>query len=445
MELEELREKIRAAGVVGAGGAGFPTHMKLASGIDTVVINASECEPLLYTDFTILKRHLDTVLEGGEALRSALGAKRVVVGMKRHTAADLGLKDGEKPEEHCTVKAMPDVYPVGDEIILIYQTLGRVVPPGRLPSAAGVVVVNVETAYNVANSLRGIPVTKKWITVGGDIPAPKVYRVPIDCSVQEVFRAAEITVPEGHVVIDGGPAMGNVVSAGAAAVTKKTKSLLILPEDNPAVVFKTASVSRLLKRTPSACCQCFHCTEICPRNLIGYPLEPHKTLRASEAEISSHPEDLASASLCSQCGVCTLVACCQGIAPSAVMGEVRQALRAKRLGYRAGRGAGVNPERENRMVPIETFKRRVGVTSFDRPTPFGGDLPVRQGLFRLPLSQHAGKPSVPVVQKGAKVSAGDLVAKADTGISAALHTPVSGTVTAVTDARIEIAADEVDE
>lgn len=443
MESDELKRKIMAAGVIGAGGAGFPTHRKFADGIDTVVVNGAECEPLLYTDFTIMQRHMDLVVEGAEALCTALAAKQVILGIKKHTAEKLGVQDGCKLGETCRVKILPNVYPMGDEVILIYQTLGRVVPPGKLPSAVGVVVVNAETAHNIANSMKGIPVTQKWITVGGDIPNPAVYRVPVGCEVKRVFKAAGVSVPEGHVVLDGGPAMGNIINPNFAIVTKRTKSLLILPADIPAVAFKSASAKRLMKRTPSACCQCFHCTEICPRHLIGYPLEPHKTLRAVANQISEHPEDLLTASLCSGCGVCTLMACCQDVAPSVVMAEVKKSLRANHLGYRDGKCAPVDPERDNRLVPVDTFKRRIGVAPFDRPTPFGGDLHVSQEVFRLPLSQHAGKPSVPVVEVGAKVSAGNMIAKADAGISAALHTPVAGTVTAVTASQIEIAVDGV--
>ena len=443
MDLNELQEKIRSAGVIGAGGAGFPTHMKLTSNIDTVLINASECEPLLYTDFTILQRHFDRVIAGGQAVRSALGAREVVVGMKRHTAKSLHFTDGCEAGDRCRVKVLPDVYPMGDEIILIYQALGRVVPPGQLPASVGAVVINVETAYNIANSLEGIPVTKKWITIGGDVPKPVVCRVPIDSSVQAVLQAAGVSVPEDHVVLDGGPAMGNLINPLVAVVTKKTKSILILPESIPAVVFKMAPVERMLRRTSSACCQCFRCTELCPRHLLGYPLEPHRTLRGAASALPW--VELKTASLCSGCGVCTLMACCQDIAPSAIMPAVKRELSRKRAGYRSKAATVPAAERERRLVPDSALRRRIGVEEFNRVPEFVGDLPVRQRRYALPLSQHVGKPSVPVVSAGDRVEAGRMVAKADAGISAALHTPVAGKVETVAKDRIEITADEVDE
>ncbi len=443
MKLDELKEKIRAAGVIGAGGAGFPTHIKLAAGIDTVMVNASECEPLLYTDFTIMQQHMEKVVSGAQAVREALGAKQVIVAMKLHTADALSFQDGAELGEFTYVKALPDVYPMGDEIIMIYQALGRVVPPGQLPSAVGVVVINVETAYNIYNSMRDIPVTEKWITIGGDIEQPVVVKVPINCDVKNVLKAAGVSVPPNHTVLDGGPAMGSVINVSVAKITKKTKSLLILPNEIPAIVFKLVSTERVLKRTSSACCQCSYCTDMCPRHLIGYPLQPHKTLRAVGSNMVNHPEDLLTASLCSGCGVCTLMACCQGIMPSATMFEVKKNLGKNRMGYKSGESTIPDTERDNRLVPISRFKSRIGVAKFDKQPSFVGNLPIRQEVFVLPLLQHVGKPSIPVVKAGDMVNAGQMIARADEGISAALHTPVSGKVSVVNRFQIEITADEV--
>ena len=184
-----------------------------------------------------------------------------------------------------------------------------------------------------------------------------------------------MVVPPSHVVLDGGPAMGNIIDPDTAKITKKTKSLLILPDDIPAVTFKTVKTERVLVRTPSACCQCFSCTEMCPRHLLGYPLQPHKTLRymgMEEADLS----DFSTASLCSSCGVCTLMACCQGIAPSISMTEMKKKVSKARLGYRSETPTILSPERENRMIPIERFMNRIecfGLTGY----PFG------QARFRL--------------------------------------------------------------
>lgn len=440
MKFDELKQKIEAAGVIGAGGAGFPTHMKLVPGIDTVLVNASECEPLLYTDYVILQRHMDRVASGAGAVMEALGAKQAIVAMKAHTAQSLSVQDGEKLGEGVFAKTLPDVYPIGDEIILIYQSLGRLVPPGQLPSVAGVVVINAETAYNITNSLSDIPVTEKWLTIGGNIPKSMVVKVPINCSVSAVLQAAGVTVPAGCSVLDGGPAMGRIIDPNTAKITKKTKSLLILPNEIPAIVVKSMSAERMVRRTSSACCQCSFCTDMCPRHLLGYPIQPHKTMRAVSSSLVNRPDELLTASLCSGCSVCTLMACCQGIAPSVAMWEVKKNLGKHRLAYRDSKPTVPNPDREYRMIPVDRFKSRIGVAEYDKPAQYLADFSVKQKKFALPLSQHVGKPSVPLVQAGDAVFAGQMIAKANQGISAALHTPVSGKVTAVTDFCIEISA-----
>lgn len=436
MDRKTLSEKIGAAGVVGAGGAGFPTHMKLAEGIDTVLINAAECEPLLYTDYTLMHEHMDKVLAGARLMAEAMGAQAALC-LKRHTAIRLDVMDGQMLSG-VRVSVLPDVYPMGDEIIMIYQALGRVVPPGQLPSAVGVVVVNAETAYNVEAAVRDIPVTQKWVTIGGKVQKPVVVRVPVGSSVAAVLRKAGVTVPEGYVLVDGGPAMGNIISPATAIVTKKTKALLVLPETAPAIQAKRTSVERLLKRTPSACCQCMMCTEMCPRHLLGYPLQPHKTLRAAGANLTAKPEDLLTASLCSGCSVCTLMACCQGITPSVVMTAVKQNLGKNRLGYRATESTVPAAERDYRLVPSERFMTRIGVARYDRMAEWTGDLTTEQEIYSLPLSMHVGKPSAPVVAEGDTVTAGQMIAEAQEGISAALHTPVAGIVSRVTSREIEI-------
>lgn len=436
MDMTTLSEKIAAAGVVGAGGAGFPTHKKLTSNIDTVLINAAECEPLIYTDFILLQDYMEQVLDGACQMSHAMQAAQTVLCIKKHTAARLGLEGGKIGE--VTLAILPDVYPMGDEIIMIYQALGRVVPPGQLPSSVGIVVINAETAYNVSAAVQGVPVTEKWLTIGGAVSEPVVVRVPVGSSVAAVLRKAGVTVPEGHVVIDGGPAMGSVVSPASAVVTKKTKSLLILPETSPAVQAKRANLERLIKRTPSACCQCMLCTDMCPRHLLGYPLEPHKTLRAAGANLIANPSDLLTASLCSGCGVCTLIACCQGVTPSVVMGAVKQNLGKQRLGYRADNPTTPKAERDYRLIPSDRFMTRLGVARYDRLARWAGVLETEQPLYRLPLSQHVGRPSAPVVQVGDTVTRGQLIADGGEGISAALHAPVAGVVTMVNGGEIEI-------
>ena len=130
MNLQELKEKIAAAGVIGAGGAGFPTAVKIAPGADTLLINASECEPLLYTDFHLLQHHIDTIVQGAELVLQAAEIPRAILALEEHSALRLNWEHGHRLSAHVTVHVLPDAYPAGDEIILVYQVLRRIIRPG---------------------------------------------------------------------------------------------------------------------------------------------------------------------------------------------------------------------------------------------------------------------------------------------------------------------------
>ena len=197
----DLKELMKEAGIVGAGGAGFPSYAKLAEGADTLVINGAECEPLLYTDYVLLHKEINAVLTGIKEVLEYANIPRALLCVKEHTAKRLRLIDGTKLADKIILKTLPDVYPMGDEISLIYQATGRVVRAGNLPITAGVIVYNVETMYNVAQAVKhGAPLTEKWVTVAGDIPQPIVVKVPIGTPVCELFEKNNITVDEEHTV-----------------------------------------------------------------------------------------------------------------------------------------------------------------------------------------------------------------------------------------------------
>ena len=275
----ELKELMQSAGIVGAGGAGFPSYAKLAPGADTLVVNGAECEPLLYTDYHMLKRELFLVLAGIEAVLDEAKIPKSLLAVKEHTAEKLKWADGKALSSRITVKVLPNVYPMGDEISLIYQSTGRVVKPGNLPITAGVIVLNVETLYNVGNVVKhGKPVTETWLTIGGDVPQPIALKVPVGTPVESVFEKYGITVPETHTVLDGGPSMGKVIDPETAVIGKTTKGLLILPNTSEAVKSKHLDAKKSVARAETACCQCTRCTDMCPRYLLGYPFSQKKYL-----------------------------------------------------------------------------------------------------------------------------------------------------------------------
>ena len=428
MTIQELKDRVAAAGCVGAGGAGFPTAVKIAEGADSLLINAAECEPLLYTDYTLLKRERGRVLAGAAAIMEAAGIPDGYLCVKAHTAKRLGLQHGERLEHGIRVHVLPNVYPMGDEILLVYQVLRRVVTPGSLPLSAGALIFNAETLYNVDRALRdGAAVTEKWLTVGGKVRHPAVLRAPVGTPVLTVLEWLGDSIPEGCVLLDGGPAMGRIVTPETAVVTKTTKGLLVLPDDIPVVTSKRGENRAVMAHAAANCCQCTMCTDMCPRALIGYPLQPHKIVRTPLNMVEEMPEAFTEALVCSGCGVCELTACCQGISPRRVYTQVKGILGKKGIRYQHRGGLTVDPEREYRLLPSDRFMRRIGVEPFDTVPAFDEERRTPPEVT-LPMRQHVGAPASPAVQAGDTVAAGQVVGAAAAGISAPVHAPADGQV-----------------
>ena len=420
---------MRESGIIGAGGAGFPSYAKLAEGADLLLINGSECEPLIYTDYIILKNELTLVLDGISEVLAQTGISGALVCIKKHTAKRLGMEDGERLADRISVKVLPDVYPIGDEIGLIYEATGRLVAPGKLPITAGVIVYNVETMYNLGRAVRfSEPVTEKWLTVGGDIANPAVVKVPVGTRVSDLFKRLGVTVLDGYSVIDGGPSMGKIINHSNTVITKTTNALLVLPDSTQAVSSKRTNEKMAIARAETACCQCTRCTDMCPRNMLGYPLEPHKMVRTAMGAVEATPVMVLSATLCCGCGVCESLACSQGISPRAVIASYKELLAKNKMRFGDNRECGVKPEREYRMIPVEKWKSILGVAKFDTVADFGGEIK-EFSRVEIPLNRHIGAPSVPAVSSGDIVSIGEKIASAADGLSVAMHASISGKAT----------------
>ena len=301
----DLKSILQKNSVVGAGGAGFPSFAKLADGATILVINAVECEPLMYTDLTLMHEKLPDIVLG---MKSVMDYAKIPTGLlcvKDYRALKLGLADGQELAPGVFVKHVPNVYPMGDEINLIYTATGRLVQPGQLPITQGVIVYNSETVYNIGLAVRDDqPVVEKWLTIGGNVPEVLCVRVPVGMRVSELFATMKVTVPERHVVIDGGPSMGAIINPASAVITKTTKALLILPDTIPAATGKLRTVEENLRIASSVCCQCTRCTDMCPRHLLGFPIEPHKMVRATLSTAQADPSLILNASLCCSCDIC---------------------------------------------------------------------------------------------------------------------------------------------
>ncbi|MBM4353613.1 MAG: electron transport complex protein RnfC [Deltaproteobacteria bacterium] len=435
-----ISDAIKQAGVVGAGGAGFPTHVKAESRVDTVVANGSECEPLLHSDQALMLEYPKEIVAGLEQMMQATGASRGILALKaRYVEQVEAFRMLLSSHPDVTLAELGNFYPSGDEQSLVYETTGRIVPEGGIPLNVGVVVDNVETLYNVHQAMKGIPVTERTVTVVGEVRSPGVYRYPVGTTVADAIRMCGGTTVPDVAVIDGGPMMGRIGFGLAGVIRKTTSGLIVVPADHPFVIRRTLPVNMELLRTVSMCCQCRECTDLCPRYQLGHDLEPHKVMRAVITRSENPPHQVTQAHICCQCGICETIACPLGLSPRNVFAMVRRELAAKGVRNPHHR----KPEQVRvayayTKLPKERALARTGLSQYDGHSPYRGPV---SGVRRveLLLSQHIGAPAKPVVRQGAFVNRGEMVAAPPDGVlSAAIHASISGRVTAVASDRIVI-------
>ena len=192
MDIRELAGIIKESGVVGAGGAGFPTYMKIDERVETVTLNCAECEPLLTLHRQLLASRPRQILDALAQVKTTVGASRAIIGVKREYRETVEALEAVLPDyEGILLHLLDSAYPMGDEVVLIYETTGRVVRPGGLPIEQGIAVFNVETMYNIYKALtEQKPVTEKLVTVTGEVHHPVTLRMPLGASLGDCIQAA---------------------------------------------------------------------------------------------------------------------------------------------------------------------------------------------------------------------------------------------------------------
>ena len=431
--------QVEAAGVAGCGGAGFPTHVKLAAqGVDTLIINGAECEPLLRTDRWLMRNRANEMILAIEAARQQLGANRAAIALKEsyieeiaalHTAID----NAELSIELFLLKGF---YPAGDEHVQVFEVTGRVVPPGGIPLDVGCVASNAATMYAISNAVLGRPFTQKYLTITGSVNSPCVVRAPIGTGFAELLALAGGACESNCIVVSGGPMMGKPMTmqeAMASHVTKTTSGYVILPEGARLWQKHVTRPEFTLKQARTACVQCSFCTQLCPRRLLGHPIEPHKIMRRIGGN-TNWREDLDNpvlrgAQYCCECGVCELIACPMELRPRAVNVMVKQELAAR--GLRPLKGTGeYRPEeyRDERAIPTAKAAMRAGAGLWYK-TEFDRFVEADPSEVHIALNSHIGAPAVPVVQPGERVEFGQLIAKIPGGkLGVRYHASIAGRV-----------------
>jgi Na+-translocating ferredoxin:NAD+ oxidoreductase RnfC subunit len=297
----------------------------------------------------------------------------------------------------------------------------------------------VETVLNIWDAWNGgVPVTKKYLTVAGEVKRPVTVRVPVGITAEEAIGLAGGSAVEDFAIINGGPMMGKIVPPDSR-VTKTTKGLLVLPRSHPLIVTMTKNVARMLREARTACMHWSLCTEVCPRKMLGHRMEPHKLIRiASYGSMCDAHDSPTMANLCVECRLCQY-ACVQDLQPWRVNALLKEELKERGLesDYKAVPEK-VHPFRAYSKYSVHRLSGQLGVSGYDVPAPLESD---GKGFaaVSLPLSQHIGVPATPCVEEGGRVRTGDIIgAVPDDAVGCAVHASIDGVVTGVTGNSVSI-------
>ena len=292
--MQDFLDAVRASGMVGLGGAGFPTVVKLTvknlDQIQCVIINCAECEPYVTSDTRAMLDYDFDVIGGCRLLQKFLHVPKIVFGIEenkpeciRHYQALVA------QEENMEVCPLPAIYPQGGEKILIYHVMHKVVEEGKLPLDAGAIVLNCTTISSIARYCRtGLPLVKKCVTVDGSaVRVPKNMLVPIGMRMRDVFEACGGFKEEPGKVIYGGTMMGIAVPDLEQPILKNTNAILALTKKDA------------ILPEPTACIRCGRCVAHCPANLM--PLEIESAFKQKNVERLAELK----VNLCMECGCCS--------------------------------------------------------------------------------------------------------------------------------------------
>ena len=440
MTIDELKAVLQEYGIAGAGGAGFPSYGKISDKIETLILNCAECEPLIKVHRQMLALHAKGIIAALKRVAKTVGAAKILIAVKPSYKEAIEAVEAEiihTPEVE--LRFLKEAYPVGDEVITIYEATGKVVPPGSIPIEVGVAVFNVETAYNIYLAIeKKQPVMSKYLTIAGEVEHPITVKLPIGMSVKEAVSFAGAITTKDYVYLAGGPMTGSIVK-GHDLITKTSNAILVLPSDHVVIRKKNSNAVIDMQRAMASCCQCRMCTDLCPRYLLGHPIEPHEFMRSATTGVTKDLSPFLDTYFCSSCGLCEMFSCMQNLSPRSLINSYKNGLIQNGVKKpEHPKQSPVNLIRDYRMVPEERLVARIDLEKYDEQAPLTEELQPADSV-KLLLKQHIGAPAVGIVVIGQSVVRGEMIAKAAPGtLSIPVHASIDGVITEIGETYITI-------
>ena len=295
-DFDSFVKAIKDSGITGLGGAGFPTFIKIGvkdiSMAKAVIINSAECEPYITSDTRTMLDKADYIFKGIDLVQKYLEPNTVIIGIENNKKSSIAkMKEMAQTRDNVQVKVLPAIYPQGGEKVLVYNTIGKIIPKGGLPIDVGAIVINCTTLAAIAEYIEtGMPLVEKCVTVDGSAVAePKNVIAPIGTPIKNLFDYCSGFSKDPKKVIYGGPMMGISVPSLDAPVLKMTNAVIAMDE-------KDAKLPK-----PTACINCGECVNHCPLRL-----DPRNISNAYKLNLVDELQNLC-ADLCMECGCCSYV------------------------------------------------------------------------------------------------------------------------------------------
>ena len=432
MNINEISTRLKECGVVGCGGAGFPSYGKLSDKAETIVLNCAECEPLFRVHRQLLADFTFEIFSALQEIKNAVDARNVIIAIKpSYTEAIEAMESIINNFSGFSIRYLTKAYPAGDEIITIHEVTTKIIEPGKLPITKGVILYNVETMLNAYHAIfENKPVTHKFLTITGAVKKPTTVKLPIGTSFKEALKYADGASISDFVYLNGGIMTGSIGS-GNDLVTKTTNAIIILPKEHPVVYKKTISVKNDIKRAMSACCQCQSCTDLCSRHLMGYPIKPHMVMRAVAKGMDSDIKTCLEAFTCSSCGLCEMYSCPQDLSPRNIIADLKKNLRMAGITPPKEQAfTGVSHERRYKRIPEKRLIARVGVEQYDKDAPMDyTEYDIKR--VQIKIAQGIGALPIVCVKVGDKVKIGDVLAGASEKLGVSIHSSIDGKVSSI--------------
>ena len=420
---EKRLNQMAENGVVGAGGAGFPTHVKCNCQAEIVIANGAECEPLLHKDKQVMAKFPGEIVQAVIDVVKITGAREGIIAIKSKAKEAISAIEKEI-RSPVKLHLLDDTYPAGDEFVLTYEVTGRIPPPGGLPIHVGAVVQNVETLKWIHDQT---PVVDKWVTVAGAVNHPQTVVVPIGISIREVIEKVGGSKEKDFKVLAGGTMMGRLVTDLSEPITKVLGGLIVLSAEHPLIRRYSRSKKSGDKIARSACDQCSFCTQLCPRYLLGHPVQPHLAMR--HIGMASPETGLPKGSkYCCGCNLCSFWSCPEDLDPGWITFDYRQKLQGDKSSTSEKQISKPHPMYMYRKPTINALKRRLGLDRFYDHAPVL-DTKILPAIVHISLKQHVGVQATPTVKIGDFVNRGDLIGGIPKGaLGANVHASINGTV-----------------